>query len=232
MGMTKIKLHEPHGKNRWCGPAVLSILTGISTDDASRFIREKISPDRRMVTRTYTWEILCALSHFGIDNESIGKPYQRATLAKWLRESKRPAGNVYLVIAANHWQIVTGRRYICGITKKLVSIKDPQVKRRGRIDAIYLLSSKGLIIPPELKQKKKSSYNADYHKARRLAKKWGITIDIGLQWGHEKLIWLYAPEHFSKHPEYPLRGGNTATDWTEVREHIETIIEWANKTEL
>lgn len=35
------ELHLPLGKNRFCGPGALAIVTGLSTDDAARIIREE-----------------------------------------------------------------------------------------------------------------------------------------------------------------------------------------------
>ena len=32
-------LHLPHGKNRWCGPGAISIITGLDTDSVSRLVR-------------------------------------------------------------------------------------------------------------------------------------------------------------------------------------------------
>ncbi len=131
-----MKLKELHGKNRWCGPSAVSFITGLSTDDVSLFIRNHYN--RRKCTGTYLWEIGTVLNACGYALRPLHqfndiKP--RWTLARWLKESKdlRTSGRVFLVDAGNHWQLVTGRRYACGIAKEIVSIKHPKVKRRARV---------------------------------------------------------------------------------------------------
>ena len=48
-------------------------------------------------------------------------------------------GNLYLLVAGNHWQLIQDMRYVCGIVKDVVSIEHPKVKRRARVTAVYLI---------------------------------------------------------------------------------------------
>ena len=103
------------GHNRFCGPAALSIIAGIDTAEASAVIRK--GNGKRSVKGTSHFDLLRALSTLG---------YKASSAAK-----------IYLISAGHHWQVVQGRRFCCGITKDIVSIRDPKVKRRARLVAVW-----------------------------------------------------------------------------------------------
>ena len=134
-------------KNRFCGPAVISSLTGYTTADAARCIRE--TSNRRSVTGTSSEEVLRVLRMCGIGCVERKGSYwdvkfnrtDGVTLAGWLKASvkDRDAKSVFLVVAGWHWQLVQGRRYVCGLTKEIVSIRDKRVKRRARVAEVYEL---------------------------------------------------------------------------------------------
>ena len=65
------------------------------------------------------------------------------TLAGWLKHTvkDRDANRVFLIVAGWHWQLVQGRRYVCGLTGDIVSIRDKRVKRRARVAEVYELRS-------------------------------------------------------------------------------------------
>ena len=125
-------------RNRYCGPAVLSAMSGITTADASRLIRT-LFPDVRSVRGTSAGQINKAFDALGINMDVVAyrTGTSNPTLAGWLKQtvSERTPGRVFLLVAGNHWQIVTGRRYVCGIVKDVVSIKDKRIKRRARVTA-------------------------------------------------------------------------------------------------
>ena len=137
-------------RDRFCGPAVISSLTGYTTADAARCIRD-IS-NRRSVTGTSSEEVLAVLHLYGIrslerNGSHWGVKFNRTdgvTLAGWLKASvkDRDAKRVFLIVAGWHWQLVQGRRYVCGLTKEIVSIRDKRVKRRARVAKVYELSKR------------------------------------------------------------------------------------------
>lgn len=143
--MRALKLRAVNrGRNRFCGPAVISILTGMDTDEASQAIRSITG--RRQITRTTTLELVRTLKQQGIvmrelQNWSHEKPIKRPTITQWLRQSKevRTAGRVYLLSAGHHWQLISGRRFVCGLTGEVVSIRDKKAGRRRRVKAVWLL---------------------------------------------------------------------------------------------
>lgn len=126
------------GANRFCGPAVLSSLLKIDTGEAARRIRAKNG--KRSVTGTYVNDLLSVLREDGLNlKTSILYGVKKPTLAGWLKEfqSQRVSGRVFLILAGRHWQLVSGRRYVCGITKEVVSVRDKRVKRRARVAVVY-----------------------------------------------------------------------------------------------
>ena len=175
----------PADRNRFCGPAVISALTGMTTSEAARLVRHVSG--RKTVKGTYTWEVKHALAACGIEcqrySRFCGEPIRKAnpTLAQWLKATvkQRTAGRVYLLVAGNHYQLIQGRRYVCGITKDIVSIKDKKVKRRARVTEVYEVVADAKVVIPQEARKPKATRN-DNHRARaqRLAKQLGIKIDI------------------------------------------------------
>lgn len=124
--------------NKFCGPAVISSLLNIDTGEAARRIRSL--SNRRSIKSTYTWEIIQVLKAAGFSTKTVLLPAKkdRPTLAGWLKSSvnDRTAGRVFLVLAGQHFQLISGRRYVCGITRSIVSVRDKQVKRRARVEHV------------------------------------------------------------------------------------------------
>lgn len=136
-------------KNRFCGPAVISAITGMTTGEAAAQLRR--ASGRRMITGTGTTELMDVLHMNGIRMRDVRHYWDvkfnrtdGVTLAGWLKASvkDRDAKSVFLVVAGWHWQLVQGRRYVCGLTKEIVSIRDKRVKRRARVAEVYELHAK------------------------------------------------------------------------------------------
>lgn len=126
------------GSNKYCGPAVLSSLLKIDTGEAARRIRE--GSNVRSVKGTYIGQLKKVIEDANLKVKSnVLYGVKKPTLATWLKISKenRVAGRVFLILAGRHWQLVSGRRYVCGQTKEVVSVRDKRVKRRARVQAVY-----------------------------------------------------------------------------------------------
>ena len=140
--MKLFSLNRPARSNQYCGPAVLSFLTGQDTSECASWFR-RFSHHRGAVRGSNERNMRLVLTKLGIDYVPLGSypKSKRPTLARWLRENKerRTPGRVYLIIAGNHWQLVTGRRYACGMVGAIVSIKNEGVKRRARVSYVWEL---------------------------------------------------------------------------------------------
>lgn len=167
--------------NRYCGPAALSIVTGMTTGEAARLLRHvtgkpsiKGTNNRSMRDAFARCGILMKSIYKGpavstikvptlaagqrvaaVRTKDLGKRIdKRLTLAAWFRATSelRSAGRVFLVSAGRHWQIVSGRRFVCGQTKAIVGFDHDKVHRRARVDEVFELTSTSIVIPPETKK--------------------------------------------------------------------------------
>jgi len=176
-------------RNNYCGPSVISAITGMTTGEASRLIRSvsgvksvkgsSTSQVRKSLRECNIDAQLCNFSHRMRLSRSTGP-----TLAGWLKQTvkERTADRVFLIVAGWHWQLVQGRRYVCGISGDVVSIKDKAVKRRSRVAEVYELTMTAakVVTPPTAKKPKRVANPTDSYrgKAKRLSKELGIEIDV------------------------------------------------------
>lgn len=154
-------------KNRFCGPAVISALTGITTGEAARRIREHTG--RRQITGTWGDELAPVFADLGIrmtpariDEDgyvmtdllsevllSVKERRQREadqrgsamTFSAWLKatERDRRGDQVFLLTSGRHWVLVQRDSFVCGLTGEVVSVDHPKVKRRARVAAFWLM---------------------------------------------------------------------------------------------
>ena len=237
-----MKMHNvnhPKDGNRYCGPAVISAATGCTTKDAATLLRwvRFGDPSRGSIKGASTGEVTTVLKHWGIKVER--KPHNtpeshRPTLTQWLRHNRaeRTAGRVYLIVAGNHWQMVSGRKYVCGITREVVSIKHPKVKRRARVTEVYELTpnprielsdmADSVLNAHDAQRSYSRSANADRAAAKRIAKKYSITIEddsVRDHDGYDMRHWVFQPEWLEG--DDPLEEGHFSHDWSDTRWLVE-----------
>jgi len=223
--MTKLKLRaitDGNDMNSYCGPSVISALTDLTTGEAARLIRKQRG--RVAIKGTSRYEVFDALyacniipSQWKSDGVRLGRT-NGPTLAKWLKLSKedRTPGRVFLIVAGWHWQLVCGRKYTCGRIREIVSIRDNRVKRRARVAEVYELQSDNVIKPDIDVSKPKGKYATARAKAKRIAKKIGVEIEVSRR-GPDIDYAVYPPEGI----EDPYEGDHMAWDWDEVLEMVE-----------
>lgn len=154
----------------------------MQSGEAARLLR-KVS-GRTKITGCHTHHLrsafeLCNVTVSYVPNWRDGAK----TLGQWLKASaswrRRKA---YLVVAGNHFQLVQGRSYVCGITKDVVSQKHPKVKRKARIEEVYELRVKPgshIVVPADArKPKPKPKDNEDYRAFRAYCKERGLTYKL------------------------------------------------------
>lgn len=96
------------GGNSYCGPAVVSSLTGCNTDEAARVIRSILG--RKIVTSSSSTEVSGALEKFGLRCTRVPAD---GFLINFARKS-----DVYYVLYSGHWAVVGRGKYLCGIHPK------------------------------------------------------------------------------------------------------------------
>ena len=217
------------GHNRFCGPAALSIIAGIDTAEAAAVIRK--GNGARSVKGTSHFDLLRALATLGYKASSAAKidPFKRKTnptIAAWLKSDERDGQSLYLISAGYHWQVVQGRRFCCGITKDIVSIRDPKVKRRARLVAVWKIEQDHKVaIADVLPPKAKDTEATIRRKAKRLADEHGIDIetyrsyDFGeynssiIVWGQRDICDVEGLD--------PFWGDHYADDWADALERVQ-----------
>ena len=233
--MTKLKIKSiNHGvtkadKNRYCGPSVISAITGMTTGEAARLIRHV--GGRKSIKGSTTWEVKRSLDLCGIESKrtTFGLTLGRSkgvTLAGWLKGTvkERTADRVFLIVAGWHWQLVQGRRYVCGIVGDVVSIKDKKIKRRARVAEVYELTSIGKITTPSEATKPKQTTNNFRGKAQRLAKKMGMEISIERTGYGDNSYWIdYEGE--DDYVDLGVIEGHCSYAWWEVLGKLKEIEE-------
>ncbi|MDC3296057.1 hypothetical protein OAU55_00225 [Candidatus Pelagibacter sp.] len=214
-------------RNRYCGPSVISAITGMTTGEAARLIRHV--GGRKSIKGSSTWEVKRSLDLCGIESKrtTFGLTLGRSkgvTLAGWLKGTvkERTADRVFLIVAGWHWQLVQGRRYVCGIVGDVVSIKDKKIKRRARVAEVYELTSMGAITTPSEAMKPKQTTNNFRGKAQRLAKKMGMEISIERTGYGDNSYWIdYEGE--DDYVDLGVIEGHCSYDWYEVLDKLEEI---------
>ncbi len=229
-------LHVKGDKNRYCGPSVISAITGMNTGEAARMIRHV--GGRRSVKGSYDWEVREVLERCGIRSvrENFGLKLGRSkgpTLAAWLRHTvkERTAKRVFLIVAGWHYQLVQGRRIVCGILGEPTSIRDKKVKRRARVAEVFELHSMGKICKPPEAIKPKKSACPDYVEAQRMAKAMNITIELD-RLGSEIQKWVTGYDDIDANgedidfTELGVIEYHCCYEWWEVLEVLDAIAEY------
>ena len=219
--------HISTDRNRYCGPAVISAVTGMNSGEAARLIRSVSG--QRAVKGAFTTHVRRALTLCGISSYIVYTPLERKpTLAQWLKNSKerRTTGRVYLVIAGNHFQLIEGRRYVCGRTRDIVSIKDKQVKRRARVEEVYELRADGKITIPDQARKPKQPANQYRSYIDKMKKKYDFDVEYE-RWS--QTYWVYMPQHaedLAWDTDHHLRDEHGCYSLSEVADRFEVMAEF------
>jgi hypothetical protein len=167
-------------KNRYCGPSVISAVTALTTGEAARLLRHVTG--KASIKGTHSSHLIAALAKCNIDVywDALKGPKGRKTLGQWLKSSAASRGSdVFLVSAGHHWQLVQGRRFVCGITGEVVSQKHPKVKRKAIVKGVWILKAKGSIIKPDAAcAPDRAGINEAYVDFRNYCKDRGLTYTI------------------------------------------------------
>jgi hypothetical protein len=231
--------------NRYCGPAALSIITGMTTGEAARLLR--FLSGKASIKGTTTGQMMRAFKNCGVTMKPLRikrgqakrmtkrDPHSgillgsyiedRPTITQWLKDTQdiRTAGRVFLVDAGNHWQIITGRRFCCGIVKEIISITDKRANRRARVQSVHELTVDNRIVIPSTAIKPKASTSVcPYRKElKALEKKHGFKGKVERDRGWIDYV-------VPKCETFPLGFGTMHHDWAETLGRVEMALEDPN----
>ena len=200
-------------KNRYCGPAAISAVTGMTTAEAAKLLR--VVSGARSIKGTDSALMRDALRECGIKmgediraarpGDSLRVPaqvypsiegdytfsaYCFETLARWLSTTRlileanrwpwqEFAQRVFLVVAGNHWQLIQGDKYVCGLPGEVVSVTDKRVKRRARVTEVYELTLESELTIPDCARKPKSNYSYLIKKLQKQHPELGLEYKLG-----------------------------------------------------
>ena len=221
-------------KNRYCGPSVISAITGMTTGEASRLVRSISGV--KSVKGTSTSQVRKSLRDCNIDMQrcSFNMALSRSTgptLAGWLKQTvkERTADRVFLIVAGWHWQLVQGRRYVCGIVGDVVSIKDKKIKRRARVAEVYELTMTAakVVTPPAAKKVKVIDRNAKVRRElKKLTKQYGFEVDYERDL-HGYSVWMSEEaETLAQNLNHNLCDSHYCEDWDEIGWRIGEMVEF------
>lgn len=143
MKIYNIKRERGRASNRFCGPAAISALTNKDTAETARSLRDRgglrqiTGTSERLLKETLYYDY--GIDLYQLSDYSKNCMNRRPTLARWLKQTVkfRTKGRVFVIIAGNHYQIISGRRYVCGMVGEICSIRDKKVRRRARVEKVY-----------------------------------------------------------------------------------------------
>jgi hypothetical protein len=137
-------VNKPKGENRFCGPAAISCVTGLTTGNIAEVLRNVFR--RRMITGLAQDHLRWFLGRCGIKTERIASykchsNSERPSLAKWLATSVdiKPS-KVYIVVAGNHYSVIQGDQYCCGLVGDIINVTDKRARRRAKVLEAFELS--------------------------------------------------------------------------------------------
>lgn len=183
--------HATGDNNQFCGPSALSILTGMNTGEAARLIRHVSG--KRAVMGTHPHDLARALILCGLRVHTV--PLQsgpKLTLAQWLKMTvkQRTAGRVFLLVARNHWQVISGRRYCCGQTGEIISIADKRCRKRARVTQVFEITVKDSITIPQAARKPAAASKVNPFRRRlmQVEREFGFKGKIEIDSGYKDYV--------------------------------------------
>jgi hypothetical protein len=138
-----MKLHPIRGRNGYCGPGVISALTGVTTDEAAALLR--LQTGRKQIRGVTPNELLPTLRNLGFWTErfQIFAEDTDLTLGEWLEVHTASWTGAYLITTQGHWQLVAGEDVVC--SKNRVPINWRAMKKKWLADkmkAVWVINSR------------------------------------------------------------------------------------------
>lgn len=245
-------LHKPHGKNRYCGPAVISAITGISSDDVGAILRVS-NPSRGAVKGMHNREIIHVINELGGRAEQVPKKLGRRTLQAWMEERTGEERNkFFVVVASSHYLLVHRDLVLCSVVKReWVNILSHPYRRRYFKSAIEVVPPKTKAVVPKAVDRKREHAALlrrvaakDKREAARLMKRLDLEVQrdqdlmiVGLSNGGGA---MYA-EMLAKHGldadtdledvfyNEVLGGESIGHDWSDVRRIVGNVAEFVRR---
>lgn len=219
-----MKLHAIKHNNKsqlWCGPAVISAVTGLDTRTVFQCIRDTTGMPKVMGTNhTNVTQTLRALGVNATVYYTRGSAF---TLARWLRLNRSMFAHQPVIVGlTHHWVAVQGRRFVDSHEPSPVPLKKAPW-RRARVKSYILLSP----APDGPKWFAPAPVKVDWKAAKsrsgllRRAEQLGIGIENHI---HPNEWFVYPPAGFEAEGVDPFYGDHLACGADERAERIEGYV--------
>lgn len=188
----KTQLHTVTGKNRFCGPTAIATILGITTDDASRAVRQITGKTQTTgVSHTAMYETLvrlgCRVRCFVAD----GRP----TANQWAKVNRDLYRDKHVILShGHHYGTFLGNRFICSLSGRQTVPTSAIPKARGRVVAYFVVDSLPEVAPIVQKPVKAPRVQGFVmaHINRLAAQALPSGIDVYVD---GDLIWVYPPSN-------------------------------------
>lgn len=159
---TKLRLHKPHGTNKYCGPTAMSAITGFSTDECAAVAR-MVSGKPSIKGLSYG-HLRDALDRMGVTLVPIATPERKARAAiDALPETVRQ--RVVIMCAGHHYQTFLRESMVCSLTgRELVHINS-MPKPAAKLARLWLVEFRTAPALPKMAATK--TRNAEKAKAAK-----------------------------------------------------------------
>jgi hypothetical protein len=202
------------GSNRYCGPAALSIITGMDTGRCAKFFR-KIS-GKRAIRGLHHHHMLKGLALLGYEAHTcVILPKQN--LLQWAKENCMILEPLYLLSVGHHYALVQKDQYCCGIVKNPVKLSESPYARK-RVNQVWIIVRKTVVdfdkeCPTDAIDPNWASKIAVYRRAKEIGAE--VYMDDGQ-------IWLYPPTLVLFEDHDPYEGEHSVCDWKVAGQMLET----------
>lgn len=220
--------------NRYCGPAVLSYLTGHRTKDTATVCREHLK--MKSVTGLWGWELAKVCTLFGLHLRTVSsftvRTKKAPTVAAWLASTDYDPTAVYIVMTTAHFFVLADGAFGDSKSEGWVGLKHDVVERRARVQHVWQVSRIGSdqlavdLIRRHAAQPKKITKTT----VKKFCDAHGLTIDDDVD-----LIYIDPPQKYiDLRDEGDVMFSCIAHGWTEAlelaKEHVEMMASCAGLT--
>lgn len=214
-------LNPIQGKNRYCGPAALATILGVTTDHAARVIRG--FSNERWVKGVTVDHMAMAMAQLGVQarytriDAAYGLGTANESLADWLHHHVQLFQGSHLILVFgvagdSHYGTISGGMYQCSLSKIPVALDAiPFKPSTGIVFGIFEVQDRPLTTPKD----EKLVARGMLARARRIASRCGVVIECSAD-GSWFEVWC--PE---LDDDDPLEGKNSTDDVRVVLELVE-----------
>lgn len=213
--------------NRYCGPAIIALLSGLKAKDAAMLVRH-VTYSSGAVRGTNAWQVATVLRMLGVSMVGDRHAPATGTLATWVARHSAPH-DTFLVAAGHHWILVHGRdRVACSLTGgALVDVVDYPMAN-ARMEAAYRLTQVARVNAQQIADSVRPTpvqLSAIERKAKKaalaLADTHGVAIDD--EWREHERVWVYPPDTLPEEHD-PFEDAHCCFSWQDALEQAQAYV--------